>query len=131
MSTAPEGYPVALGNAALLAPAADNGAQAGGEINAYVYTEIGNFHSEPVDGDRLRTLLGEKVQVFDSAGKTVWERHESNIEDRARTPRRDFFIPFPIHLPANLPAGDYVLKVTIEDRIGGTTDQQRLSFSIQ
>jgi hypothetical protein len=105
--------------------------KAGNEIHAYVYTEVGNFRSEPVDGDRLHTLLAEKVQVFDAAGKIVWERSENKIEDRVRSPRRDFFIPFPIHLPANLAPGDYVLKVTIEDRIGSTTDQQRLSFSIQ
>lgn len=105
--------------------------KAGGEIHAYVYTEIANFRSEPVDGDRIHALLAEKVQVFDKTGKMIWERNEANIEDRVRTPRRDFFIPFPIHLSASLPAGDYVLKVTIEDRIGGTTDQQRLSFSIQ
>ena len=36
-STAPEGYQVALGNAALLAPAADNGTQAGGEINDFAF----------------------------------------------------------------------------------------------
>jgi hypothetical protein len=103
----------------------------GSEIHAYAYTEISNFRSEPVDGDRLRTLIGEQVQVFDASGKVVWERNESKIEDIVRTPRRDFFIPFPLRLPANLPAGDYVLKVSVEDRIGGTTDQQRLSFSIQ
>jgi hypothetical protein len=105
--------------------------KAGTDIHAYVYTEVSNFRCEPVEGDRLRALLGQRVQVFDNAGQVVWERHESNIEDRVRTPRRDFFIPFPMRLPATLPAGDYVLKVTIEDHVGGTTDQQRLSFSIQ
>lgn len=105
--------------------------KAGSEIHAYVYTEVANFRCEPIDEDRLRTLLGQRVQVFDAAGQVVWERHEDNIEDRVRTPRRDFFIPFPIRLPATLPPGDYVLKVTIEDHIGDTTDQQRLSFSIQ
>jgi len=105
--------------------------KAGSEIHAYVYTEVANFRSEPVDGDRLRTLLSERVEVFDAGGRVVWDRHEPDIEDRVRTPRRDFFIPFPIRLPASLAAGEYVLKVTIEDRIGGTTDQQRLSFSIR
>lgn len=105
--------------------------KAGSEIHAYVYTEVANFRCEPIDEDRLRTLLGQRVQIFDAAGQVVWERHEDNIEDRVRTPRRDFFIPFPVRLPATLPPGDYVLKVTVEDHIGDTTDQQRLSFSIQ
>ena len=103
----------------------------GNDIHAYVYTEIANFRSEPVEGDRLRTRIAQRVQVFDAAGKMIWERNEPNIEDSVRTPRRDFFIPFPLHLPGNLPPGDYALKVTVEDRIGATTDQQRLSFSIQ
>lgn len=105
--------------------------KAGHEIHAYVYTEIANFRSEPTEDDRLRTLVAERVQVFEASGKMVWERYEKSIEDRTRTPRRDFFIPFPLKLPATLAPGEYVLKVTIEDRIGGTTDQQRLSFSIQ
>jgi len=36
-----------------------------------------------------------------------------------------------MRLPATLPPGEYVVKVTIEDRIGGTTDQQRLTFTIE
>lgn len=104
--------------------------KAGQPIQAYVYTEVANYHSEPTEDGRLRTLLAEKIEVFSHDGKSVWQRAESNIEDRVRTPRHDFFIPFPIRLPATLPAGEYVLKATIEDRIGGTTDQQRLTFSI-
>ena len=46
MSTAPEGYPVALGNAALLAPAADNGAQAGGEINDFAFDLLRRFDAK-------------------------------------------------------------------------------------
>lgn len=105
--------------------------RAGEEIHAYVYTEVANFHSEPTEDGMLRTQLSEKVQLFDSASQMVWERQEASIEDRVRTPRRDFFIPFPIHLPATLKPGEYVLKATIEDRIGGTLDQRRISFSIR
>ncbi len=104
--------------------------KAGQELHAYVYTEVANFRSEPADDGRIRTLLSEKVEVFDAAGTCVFERVEPNIEDRVRSPRRDFFIPFPVQLPARLAPGEYVLKVTIEDRIGATTDQQRLSFAI-
>ena len=37
MSTAPEGYPVAFGKGAMLAPAADSGTQAGAEINDFAF----------------------------------------------------------------------------------------------
>ena len=39
-------------------------------------------------------------------------------------------VPFPINLPGELPAGDYILKVTVEDKIGATADQQKLTFSV-
>ncbi len=103
---------------------------AGKPVHAYVYTEVTNFRCEPTPDGRLRTLMSETVEVFDAAGKCLWQRSQPQLEDHSRSPRRDFFIGFPIHLPADLPVGEYVLKVTLEDRIGGTADQQRLSFSI-
>ena len=103
---------------------------AGKPVHAYVYTEVTNFRCEPTPDGRLRTLMSETVEVFDAAGKCLWQRSQPQLEDHSRSPRRDFFIGFPIHLPADLPVGEYVLKVTLEDRIGGTADQQRLSFTI-
>ncbi len=103
---------------------------AGKPVHAYVYTEVINFRCEPTADGRLRTLMSETVEVFDAAGKCLWRRSQPQLEDHSRSPRRDFFIGFPIHLPPDLPGGEYVLKVTLEDRIGGTADQQRLSFTI-
>ncbi len=104
---------------------------AGWPVNVFLYTEVSNFRSEPTIDGKLRTLLSERVEIFDATGKVIWQRSEPNIEDRALTPRRDFFIPFPITLPANTPPGEYVLKATIEDKIGATTDQQRMTFTIE
>ena len=103
---------------------------AGRPIQVFLYTEVYNFRSEPTDEGKLHTVLSQKVQIFDSTGKIVWERTEPNIVDRVVTPRRDFFIPFPINLPGELPAGEYILKVTVEDKLGATADQQKLTFTI-
>jgi hypothetical protein len=103
---------------------------AGAPVSAFLYTEVTNFRSEPAADGKLRTLLSEAVEVFDADGKVIWQRSEPAIEDRTLSPRRDFFIPFPIHLPADTPAGEYTLKVTIEDKLGATTDQRRLTFTI-
>jgi hypothetical protein len=102
----------------------------GRAIHAFLYTEVYNFRSEPTDDGKLRTVVSEKVEIFDSAGKIVWQRTEPSIVDRVVTPRRDFFIPFPINLPGELPTGDYILKVTVEDKIGATADQQKLTFTV-
>ncbi|HPD30451.1 MAG TPA: hypothetical protein PLL20_10675 [Phycisphaerae bacterium] len=103
---------------------------AGKPVQVFLYTEVNNFRSEPTDDGKLQTILSQKVEIFDSSGKIVWQRSEPNIVDRVVTPRQDFFIPFPINLPDDLPAGEYILKVTIEDRLGATTDQQKLTFTV-
>ena len=104
---------------------------AGRPLEVFLYAEVANFRSEPTGDGRIRTLLSETVEIFDSAGKIVWQQSEPEIEDRVLSPRRDFFIPFPISLPASTPPGEYILKVAIEDRIGATTDQQRMTFTIE
>jgi len=102
----------------------------GRPVHVFCYCEIGNFHSEPTQDGRLRTLLAASLEAFDSTGKIVWQQSMPQCEDLAYTPRRDFFWPLEVKLPATLPAGDYVLKVTIEDKLGATTDQQRLTLTI-
>lgn len=102
----------------------------GQPVHVFLYTEIANFRSEPTPENRLRTLLSEKVEIFDASGKIIWQRAEPQIEDRALSPRRDFFMTMEIQLPETTPAGEYILKVTVEDKLASTTDQQRLTFSI-
>lgn len=104
--------------------------EAGQGVHVFLYTEVANFRSEPTPDGRLRTLLGAKVEIFDAAGKMIWQQSAAGIEDKVLSPRRDFFVPLEIRLPATTPAGEYVLKVTIEDKLGATTDQQRMTFVI-
>ncbi|HSW47034.1 MAG TPA: hypothetical protein VLM89_15835 [Phycisphaerae bacterium] len=103
---------------------------AGRPVHVFCYCEIGNFHSEPTQDGRLRTVLAATAEVFDSTGKIVWQQKVPQIEDLVHTPRRDFFIPLEIKLPDTLGAGEYVAKVGIEDKLGATADQQRLTFTI-
>lgn len=104
---------------------------AGQGVAVFLYTEVANFRSEPIADGRLRTLLAEKVEIFNSAGKVIWQQAADSIEDKVFSPRRDFFIPLEVRLPAETPPGEYVLKVTIEDKLGATTDQRRLTFTIE
>ncbi len=103
----------------------------GKPVHVFVYTEIANFRSEPTADGRLRTVLSESIHVYDSSGKVVYEKSVPQFEDRTITPRRDFFYPFEIKLPADLPAGQYALKVTVEDKLSATTDQQRVTLTIR
>jgi len=103
---------------------------AGQPMHVFCYTELANFRSEPTPDGRLRTLLSGKIEIFNEAGKIIWEHEFPQIEDRVLSPRRDFFVPLEIKMDAGQPAGTYILKVTVEDQLGATTDQQRLTFTV-
>lgn len=103
---------------------------AGQPVHVFLYTEVANFRSEPAGDGRLQTRLGARLEVYDSAGKVVWQQNHADIRDVVQTPRHDFFVPLEIKLPATTPAGEYTLKVTIEDKIGATADQRRMTFTI-
>ncbi len=102
----------------------------GSGMHVYLYTEIDNFRYEPTGDGKLRSTMAEEVQIWDAQGKMIWSQKAPEITETVLRPRRDFFIPFEIRLPADTPDGSYVLKVTIEDKIGATTDQKRLTFTI-
>ena len=102
----------------------------GRQVYAYLYAEVANFRSQPTPDGRLRTVLSAKLEVFEAGGRVVWQRAFPQIEDRAFSARRDFFVPLEVKLPLETPPGEYVVKVTIEDKLGATTDQQRMSFTI-
>lgn len=104
---------------------------AGRPVHVFLYTEVVNFRYQPTADGRLHSEMSEEVEIFDADGQSVWKQNAEKIEETVLHPRRDFFIPFEIMLPADTPAGQYVIKVTIEDKIGLTTDQQRLTFTIE
>ena len=103
---------------------------AGQGVHVFLYSEVANFRSQPTGDGRLKTLLSEAVEIYDADGNVIWRESHPDIQDVVLTPRRDFFIPLEIKLPADTPAGKYTLKVKIEDKVGLTTDQRRLTFVI-
>ena len=72
----------------------------------------------------------ETVEIYDADGNIIWQQNHPNIQDVVITPRRDFFIPLEIKLPPDTLEGQYTLKVRIEDKVGLTTDQRRMAFTI-
>ena len=92
---------------------------AGVPTEAIVYTEIGNIRSEPTPNGRFLTSLGTRLELLDSEGRRVWKHEEPSIEDECRRRRKDFFIAQRLTFPATLPAGEYVLKLQVEDKLSG------------
>ena len=103
---------------------------AGRPTQTIVYSEIGGLHAEPLDDGHFKTKLSTGLEILTNDGTLMWDREEPEITDRCRRRRTDFFIAQRITLPATLPAGDYVLKVRVEDRISGRTNEALHPFSV-
>lgn len=96
-----------------------------------VYIEVDNFSTEKTASAMYRALLSLRYSLMNQAGEEVFNRYDENIEDLARAPRQDFFLTIgPIALPKQLPAGDYTLKVEVEDVIGGKINSNRVRFKV-
>ena len=112
-------------------PMADTDFIAGRATQAIVYTEIHNFRSQETDDGQFRTRLATRLEVLTAEGESVWEHEEPEIDDVCRRRRTDFFIAQRVTLPPTLPAGKYVLKVLVEDKLSGRADEATHPFTIR
>ena len=100
---------------------------AGQKNRVLAYVELENFKHEPLEDGRYEVRLEQSVELFDATGETtVWRQGPVQLVDVSRNKRRDFFIVYPIDLPARLPAGGYRLKVRIADKHTGSLCEQTL-----
>lgn len=100
---------------------------AGRKNRVLVYVELENFKHEPLDDGRYEVRLEQSVELYDATGETtVWRQGPVQLVDVSRNQRRDFFIVYPIDLPARLPAGGYRLKVRIADKHTGSLCEQTM-----
>lgn len=102
----------------------------GRTIQTIVYCEIRNLRATQTEEGRYRTQLATRVEVLSADGKSVWKHEEPEIVDVCRQRRRDFFIAQRVTLPPTLPAGDYVLKVLVEDATAGQAHEASTKFSM-
>jgi len=97
---------------------------------AIVYFEVENFTWEQAKDGRFRSVIGDRFEVMDAGGDVLWHREEPSIEDLSRTRREDFFVAQRITLPPSFKEGDYVLKVTVEDKLAGKATQAIHHFHV-
>lgn len=103
---------------------------AGTAAEFVLYVEISDFASEKRADDLHYTVFDLKTQIVNKAGEQVFELIDTDITDRCRNLRRDFFIPRLIRLPASLAPGSYVAKVTVTDKLGQKVAQARTTFEL-
>lgn len=105
--------------------------QAGQKNRILLYIEVDNFVSEKTASGMYRTLLSVRQSLLTKAGEEMWTTQDSNIEDLARQQRRDFYLTVgPLSIPATLAAGEYVLKVEVEDVLAGKLNSNVARFRL-
>jgi hypothetical protein len=97
---------------------------------AIVYVEVGNFRSERTAESRYRTVLSGSIEVLTPTGQSLWRHEQPEIVDVSRQQRQDFFLAEIVTLPETVAAGEYVLKVTIQDQLSGKSNQAMYKFHV-
>ena len=103
---------------------------AGRENEFVIYCQIENFVSRKREDQICESQFSMRTAVLSRAGDVVLDINDEHIADECRTRRRDCFIPRLVHLPATLSPGQYVVKVTIVDKIAGKVAEERMTFRI-
>lgn len=103
---------------------------AGRENEFVVYCELKNFLSQLGDDGKHESRFSMRTTVLSRAGDAVLELKDEHIVDECWARRHDCFIPRLIRLPATLSPGEYVVKVSIVDKIGQKVAEQRTTFRI-
>lgn len=97
-----------------------------------LYVELQNFASRlREDGKAYETDLRASYQILDSSGKRVADLDLPPEHGVCRQRRRDYFLAYPMHLPKSIGDGEYVLQLTMEDKISGKFGQTTLKFTIR
>jgi hypothetical protein len=104
-----------------------------------LYAEVAHFATEPVPQYGYRTRLRTNLQIYTAgpdggpspSALPIDRRDFPATEDFCRSVRRDYFHSYRIDLPTHLPAGRYVLRLTLTDEISGKSGGVDLPFLIR
>ncbi|MEA2736096.1 MAG: hypothetical protein QOE14_2547 [Humisphaera sp.] len=104
----------------------------GKETPVVVYCEVDHFRSTAAPDGRWETKLSYEAVLYSDGQSAVpvISKKPAQIVDRCRNRRRDFFLADRMTIPANLPAGKYVLKVTVIDQLANLVAEKSLAVSI-
>jgi hypothetical protein len=102
----------------------------GKEHQLILYCEIENFASQYNEKRLWLTQLTHEAVLYDERGKRIWETKREKVEDVSRNRRHDFFINQKVRFPATLAAGNYYLKVSINDQQANRGAQATLPVQV-
>lgn len=103
----------------------------GGRNQVIVYMEVDNFQTEKTSTGLYRALMSVRASLLNKSGEEIWSMRDENIEDLSRQRRSDFFLTIgPLAIPKTLGPGEYVMKVEVEDVVGGKIGSNFAKFKM-
>ncbi len=103
---------------------------AGVESEFIAYVEVRDFASEELPSGEFESRFALRTSILSRGGETILELTDDPVVDRCRSRRRDCFIPRLLRLPASLSPGEYVVKVSLTDKIAQRVTEQRTTFRV-
>lgn len=95
-----------------------------------VYCELENLTSRAEPAGLHRSELSLRAEVLGIDGRSVLVEEDKQVVDRSLNPRRDFFLARRLRLPADLAGGQYVVRVSVEDKLAGKVGESMLRFEV-
>ena len=103
---------------------------AGNPVAFATYCEVRNLVSALREDKLYHTDLSLSTQVLTRDGQTLLTLDDPSVSDACRSRRRDFFVAREVRLPATTAAGEYVVKVTVRDKLGQKVAESRATFRV-
>ncbi|MBA2116992.1 hypothetical protein HOV93_41860 [Planctomycetes bacterium FF15] len=95
-----------------------------------LYVEVENFSSRD-NGGKFETALQSNYEIYDQAGRRIDARQFPEVKDSCRVRRRDFYVPYRLYMPENIPSGTYRLELTVRDSTADKFGQTSIEFRIK
>ncbi len=96
-----------------------------------LYCEIENVAANKVKGQGYESQLQGSYEIIDSLGRKVADQLLPMEPEICQNHRRDYFIVYKIFMPQQIAAGNYQLRLTVEDMKAHKFGQSQLDFQVK
>lgn len=96
-----------------------------------LYCEIENVAANKVKGQGYESQLQGSYEIIDSQGRKVADQLLPMEPEICQNHRRDYFIVYKIFMPQQIAAGNYQLRLTVEDMKAHKFGQSQLDFHVK
>ncbi len=94
-----------------------------------IYVTLENFRTVST-AKGYRTLTMSTLEVLSADGELVQRQALGAAEDLVDFPRRNFFLTHQITIPQDLPSGDYVFDLCVDDLLGHDRARARIAVHV-